>query len=117
MPRSGAREPRPAPPRADSSGGPSAADRKHLDAGQVRGPGAAEIRVPVVARAPHRPNPRLQLGIVGTRSKRGPQVRPARREEAGEQLALGREPRAGAGSTCLLYTSDAADDLTRVDLG
>src|SRR5450759_2273513 len=68
-------------------GRPSAADRKHLDAGQVRGPGTADFRVPVVSRAPHGPNPGLQLLIVGARSERGPQVRPARREEAGEPVS------------------------------
>ena len=37
--------------------------------------------------------------------------------EEGVPLAVGEEAKLMLGRTCLLYTSDAADDLTRVDLG
>src|SRR5664279_3739918 len=95
MPRSGARAARSAP-RAAGPSATSTADREHLDAGQVRGPGAAELGVTIVAGAPGRPDPCLELRVVGAVPKWRPEVGPARREEAREQLALGREPRAGA---------------------
>src|SRR5664279_2249284 len=91
---------RPSAATGAAAGGPiprtSAADREHLDAGQVRGPGAPEVRVSVVAGAPYRSDQRLQLSVRGAVPERTAEVRPARREEAGEELALRGQPGAGA---------------------
>src|SRR5450759_2618421 len=76
----------------------SAADREHLDAGQVRGPGAPEVRVSVVAGAPYRLDQRLQLSVRGAFPERAAEIRSSRREEAGEELSLGGQPGAGAGA-------------------
>src|SRR5665811_547074 len=43
-----------------------------------------------------------------------PEIGPFLNQYAGQQMLTGQQAEAYA---CLLYTSDAADDLTRVDLG
>src|SRR5665811_283949 len=60
---------------------------------------------------PRRPDPRPRPTVLA-----GAATHPGRREHHRRHLAQP-TPRARPDAPCLLYTSDAADDLTRVDLG
>src|SRR4029079_668207 len=77
-----------------------AADVRHLDLAladrRVDGVLGAELRVAVAADAPDLGQPGGDLLVAGAVADQRAQVVAADREEAGVELALGREPRAGA---------------------
>src|SRR5262249_59064616 len=56
----------------------------------------ADLGVAVLARAPEARDPRGELFVRLTRAQRGLQVRAAGREQTRVQVAVGRQPRAGA---------------------
>src|SRR5215218_2546688 len=76
----------------------STPDVAHLDPLARAGPGGAQLRVAVGAAVPDRGQRVGQLRVAGAAAQQRPQVVAGGGEQAGVELALGRQPRPGAGA-------------------
>ena len=95
----------------------SAADIRHLDYLRSRSFFSANFRIPVFALIPDQAYRSGNLLVALARTYERAQIMAGLREQAGVQLALGREPGAGASGTresCGSYRTGKHDDLDTV---